>query len=72
MLAHLRKGETFADLAAGFGIGTATAWRYVRETVACWPPGLPKLRAALAGGEEGRARVRGDRRHPHPHRPGRG
>jgi hypothetical protein len=29
VLAYLRKGETFADLAAGFGIGTATAWRYV-------------------------------------------
>jgi hypothetical protein len=25
VLAYLRKGETFADLAAGFGIGTATA-----------------------------------------------
>src|SRR5512140_125662 len=33
VLAYLRKGETFADLAAGFGIGTATAWRYVAETV---------------------------------------
>jgi hypothetical protein len=29
VLAYLRKGETFADLAAGFGVGTATAWRYV-------------------------------------------
>jgi DDE superfamily endonuclease len=27
VLAHLRKGETFAELAAGFGAGTATAWR---------------------------------------------
>jgi hypothetical protein len=34
VLAYLRKGETFAELAAGFGIGTATAWRYVTETVA--------------------------------------
>jgi Helix-turn-helix of DDE superfamily endonuclease len=25
VLAYLRKGETFAELAAGFGIGTATA-----------------------------------------------
>ena len=39
VLAHLRKGETFADLAAGFGTGTATAWRYVRETVALLAPG---------------------------------
>ena len=36
VLAYLRKGETFAEPAAGFGIGTATAWRYVTETA-----GLP-------------------------------
>jgi hypothetical protein len=29
VLAYLRKGETFAELAAGFGVGMATAWRYV-------------------------------------------
>jgi hypothetical protein len=29
VLAYLRKGETFGELAAGFGVGTATAWRYV-------------------------------------------
>jgi len=29
---YLRKGETFAVLAAGFGGGTTTAWRYVNET----------------------------------------
>ena len=34
VLAYLRKGETFAALAAGFGVGTTTAWRYVEETVA--------------------------------------
>ena len=33
VLAYLRKGETFAELAVGFGVGTATAWRYVNETV---------------------------------------
>jgi hypothetical protein len=27
VLAYLRIGETFGDLAAGFGVGTATAWR---------------------------------------------
>jgi hypothetical protein len=27
VLVYLRKGETFASLAAGFGVGTATAWR---------------------------------------------
>ena len=39
VLAYLRKDETFAELAAGFGVGTTTAWRYVTETWACWPPG---------------------------------
>jgi hypothetical protein len=34
VLAYLRQGETFAGLAAGFGVGTATAWRHVTETVA--------------------------------------
>ncbi len=47
VLAHLRKGETFAELAAGFGIGTATAWRYVNETVALLAARAPKLRGAL-------------------------
>ena len=39
MLAYLRKGDTFAGLAAGFGIGTATAWRYVARPWSCWRPG---------------------------------
>ena len=34
VLAYLRKGETYAELAAGFSVGTATAWRYVTETMA--------------------------------------
>src|SRR6516165_10751345 len=48
VLAYLRKGETFAELAAGFGIGTATAWRYVSETVALLAARSPGLRHALA------------------------
>jgi hypothetical protein len=44
VLAYLRKGETFAELAAGFGVGTATAWRYVTETVALLVARSPKLR----------------------------
>ena len=48
VLAYLRKGETFAELAAGFGIGTATAWRYVNETVALLAARAPRLRQALA------------------------
>jgi Helix-turn-helix of DDE superfamily endonuclease len=47
VLAYLRKGETFAELAAGFGVGTATAWRYVREAVALLAARSPKLRRAL-------------------------
>ena len=46
VLAYLRKGETFAELAAGFGIGTATAWRYVDETVALLAARAPRLRKA--------------------------
>ena len=42
--ACLRKGDTFAELAAGFGIGTATAWRYVTETTALLAARAPKLR----------------------------
>jgi hypothetical protein len=32
-LAHLRCGDTYARLAAGFDIGIATLYRYIRETV---------------------------------------
>ncbi|MFB6507236.1 transposase family protein [Streptomyces sp. NPDC002466] len=39
-LAHLRCGGTYAQLAAGFGIGIATVYRYVREAI--------ELLAALA------------------------
>ena len=41
-----REGETFASLAAGFGVGTATAWRYVEETVALLAARAPRLRKA--------------------------
>jgi hypothetical protein len=47
VLAYLRKGETFAELAAGFGVSTATAWRYVTETVELLAGRSPKLRQAL-------------------------
>jgi hypothetical protein len=47
VLAYLRKGETFADLAAGFGVGTATAWRYIDEVTALLAARAPKLRAAV-------------------------
>ena len=47
VLACLRKGGTFAELAAGFDVGTTTAWRYVSETTALLAARAPKLRAAI-------------------------
>jgi hypothetical protein len=47
VLVYLRKGETFAEIAAVFGVGTTTAWRYVEETVALLATRAPKLRAAV-------------------------
>ena len=47
VLVYLRKGETFASLAAGFGVGTATAWRYVEETVTLLAARAPRLRKAV-------------------------
>src|SRR5215510_4759677 len=41
------EGETFAELAAGFGVGTTTAWRYVEETVARLAARAPGLRKAV-------------------------
>ncbi|MGC9670441.1 transposase family protein [Planosporangium sp. 12N6] len=45
-LAHLRNGDTYTRLAAGFAIGTATAWRYVREVVHLLATCAPDLHAA--------------------------
>ena len=47
MLAYLKKGDTFAEVAAGFGVGRTTAWRYVNETVYLLAARAPKLRAAV-------------------------
>jgi Helix-turn-helix of DDE superfamily endonuclease len=47
VLVRLRKGEPFAQVAAGFGVGTATAWRYVTETVALLAARAPRLRQAV-------------------------
>jgi hypothetical protein len=70
VLAYLRKGETFAELAAGFGIGAAAAWRYVSETVALLAARSPKLRRAVADAKAGPACVVIDG-HVNPDRPGR-
>ena len=47
VLAYLRKGDTFAELAAGFDVGTTTAWRYVNETTDLLAARAPKLRTAV-------------------------
>ena len=47
VVVHLRKGELFTRVAAGFGAGTAPAWRYVTETVALLAARAPKLRLAV-------------------------
>jgi hypothetical protein len=47
VLVYLRKGETFDELGGGFGVSTATAWRYVEETVMLLSTRSPKLGQAL-------------------------
>jgi hypothetical protein len=50
VLAHLRNGDTLVRLAAGFGIGISTVWRYLRE-------GIDLLAAATDSLEQVMARV---------------
>jgi hypothetical protein len=58
VLACLRKGETFASVAAGFGVGAATARRYVAETVALLAARAPRLyKAARDAARAGHAYV---------------
>lgn len=47
-LAHMRCGHTFAQLAAGFGVGLATAHRYVSEVVEVLAVLAPTLQEAIA------------------------
>jgi DDE superfamily endonuclease len=47
VLAHVRNGDTYARLAAGFGVGIATAYRYIRETVDLLAARAPSLTVAL-------------------------
>src|SRR5215831_6410112 len=51
VLAYLREGETFAELAAGFGVGTATA---VDMSPRRWLAGCrsPKVSKALRDGQQ--------------------
>jgi hypothetical protein len=48
VLAHLRKGETYTELGAGFGIGTTTVFRYVQEAIEVLAALAPTLAAAMA------------------------
>ncbi|MHA6621007.1 transposase family protein [Pseudonocardia sp. DLS-67] len=48
VVAHLRKGETYADLATGFGIGTTTVFRYITEAIEVLAALAPTLREAIA------------------------
>ncbi|XVQ16144.1 transposase family protein [Spirillospora sp. CA-255316] len=49
VLVHLRRKKTFAGLAAAFGVGTATAHRYVTEVVELLAELAPDLCQALRG-----------------------
>ncbi|MFF8717680.1 transposase family protein [Streptomyces sp. NPDC015184] len=46
-LAHLRCGDTYAQLAAGFAIGIATVFRYIREAVDLLAVLAPSLAEAM-------------------------
>ena len=47
-LTYLKRAETFAQLAAGFGVGTTTAWRSVNEAVMLLSARSLRLGRALA------------------------
>ena len=47
VLAHLRCGHTYAQLAAGFGVGITTAYRYITEAVEVLAALAPTLAEAM-------------------------
>lgn len=47
VLAHLRNGHPYAQLAAGFGVGTTTAYRYISEAVNLLAALAPTLKQAV-------------------------
>ena len=47
VVAYLRKGETYADLACGFAIGTSTVYRYLREALEVLAAMSPTLAEAI-------------------------
>ncbi len=48
VVAYLRKGETYADLAGGFGVGTTTVCRYIREAIDLLAAMAPTLAQAIS------------------------
>ena len=47
VVAYLRKGETYADLACGFQVGTSTVYRYIREALELLAAMAPTLAQAI-------------------------
>jgi hypothetical protein len=47
VLVYLRKGETFEELGAGFGVSTPTARRHAEETVQLLSARSPNVGQAL-------------------------
>ena len=47
VIAYLRKGETYSDLACGFKVGTSTVYRYVREANTLLAAMAPTLAEAI-------------------------
>jgi hypothetical protein len=47
VVAYLRKGETYTDLAVGFAIGTSTVYRYLREGIDLLAAMAPTLAEAI-------------------------
>src|SRR4051794_28187246 len=67
VLAHLNKGEIYTALADGFGVGTTTVFRYVREGVDVLAATAPTLNEALDAAR-GKG-IRDPRRHAAADRP---
>jgi hypothetical protein len=47
VIAYLRKGETYADLACGLRVRTSTVYRYLREAIGLLAAMAPSLEQAI-------------------------
>jgi hypothetical protein len=47
VVAHLHKNDTYAELACGFGVGTSTVYRYIRESIELLAAKAPTLEQAI-------------------------